>query len=116
MARRDQRSPEAEQYRRLYKTARWTSTRKRQLSAHPMCKPCLARGRITPATVCHHKDKASKANPATFYDGPFESLCAPCHDSDAQSQERRGYSNEIGLDGWPTDENHPFNVEAKALK
>ena len=103
----DRRSPEAAAYRTQYKSARWLKLRKRQLTANPLCAWCYKRGHITPATICHHVDKDSKAN--AFYDGPFLSLCKPCHDSDAQSQEHRGFSLEIGKDGWPVDERHPTN-------
>jgi 5-methylcytosine-specific restriction protein A len=109
MAKPDYRSDEAKAYRRIYKTARWQATRLGQLRAHPLCKRCLSRGKIATATVCHHVDKDSKADPSTFFNGPFESLCAPCHDSGAQSEERLGFSNEIGVDGWPVDDRHPMN-------
>lgn len=111
MARHDRRSPEAERYRKLYKRAHWSRVRDAQLAAKPVCEWCFKRGIITKATVCHHVDKASKESPATFYAGPFESLCAPCHDRDAQSEERMGYSTEIGVDGWPVDERHPANSQ-----
>lgn len=103
----DQRSPDAERYRRLYKTARWLRIRLRQLAEHPLCQWCEAKGRILPATVCHHVDPASKQD--AFFDGPFLSLCAPCHDSEAQKIEKIGYSTSIGEDGWPVDERHPAN-------
>lgn len=109
MSRPDRRSPEAEAYRKLYKTKRWQDTRARQLAKNPVCQRCFKRGHVIKATVCHHVDKNSKTDPATFFAGPFESLCAPCHDSHAQSEERIGYSNEIGPDGWPVDERHPAN-------
>ncbi len=107
MPKPDRRSPEAEAYRRLYKTARWQHIRKAQLTKRPVCERCRKRGRVTIATVCHHVDRDSKANPETFFAGPFESLCAPCHDSDAQGEEARGYSTAIDADGWPTDPRHP---------
>ena len=45
-----------------------------------------------------------------FYDyGNLESLCKSCHDSLAQSIEKRGYSTEVGTDGWPIDPKHPQN-------
>lgn len=105
----DLRSLEAARYRRLYKTGQWARTRKAQLSRQPLCEWCLPKGRVAPATVCHHDDPKQKASAATFYLGPFTSLCAPCHDSTAQQIEVRGYSTEIGVDGFPTDVNHPAN-------
>ncbi len=109
MPRPDSRSSDALAYRRLYKTKRWAKIRARQLQTHPLCQWCEAKGRIVAATVCHHDDPKQKNSPATFFLGPFTSLCAPCHDSMAQQIERIGYSKAVGEDGWPTDERHPVN-------
>lgn len=113
-SRRDQRSDEAQAYRRLYKTARWRKIRATQLARQPLCETCLSQGRVTPATVCNHADKDSKATEEGFFTGPFTSECAPCHDSVIQSQERRATSGKlpiaaIGEDGWPLDADHHWN-------
>lgn len=109
MRRDDRRSPEAAAYRKLYKSQRWQTLRRLQLSKHPLCTRCLngEPRRLTPATVVHHK-REHKGDPALFFDpSNLESLCAPHHDRDAQSEERLGYSREIGLDGYPVDPRHP---------
>jgi len=106
--RQDRRSPEAQAYRKLYKTALWQSTRLAQLQRKPLCEWCRAKGIITAATVCHH-ETPHKGDRAKFYAGPFISLCAPCHDTEAAQIERRGFTTNIGLDGWPTHEDHPAN-------
>jgi hypothetical protein len=36
-------------------------------------------------------------------------FCEPCHKSAKRQIELRGYRCDIGLDGFPTDPNHPFN-------
>lgn len=41
----------------------------------------------------------------------LESVCDHCHNSHIQSEERLGYSKEIGLDGFPVDPRHPANSE-----
>ena len=65
---------------------------------------CKAQGHVTIATVCDHKDKDSKADPSTFFAGPFQSLCKPHHDSAKQSEERTGRARPvIGTDGWPVE-------------
>ena len=87
--RRDQRSAEATTYRRWYHLARWSRLRAAQLQREPMCSMCLERGRVTMATVCHHVEP-HKGDEQAFWDGPFASLCAPCHDADAQAIERGG--------------------------
>lgn len=109
MSARNQRSADAGVYRYLYGTARWQRTRARQLIVQPLCERCLDRCRVVAASVCHHVFPDMKLSPDTFFAGPFESLCQPCHDGPVQQGERTGYSTEVGADGWPTDERHPAN-------
>lgn len=106
---RDQRSAEAEAYRRLYRTARWQRTRADQLARQPLCEVCSTPQQPVAATVCNHVDKDSKATVEGFFAGPFSSVCAPCHDSVIQKQERRGHI--IGSDeaGMPRDPTHHWN-------
>lgn len=106
---RDQRSDQATEYRRLYRTARWKRTRADQLQAEPLCRACMARGRVTEANVCNHMDKDAKATEEGFFAGPFSSLCAPCHDAGEQKGESAGYTAEADASGWPTDPRHPAN-------
>lgn len=110
MTRSTARSDQAESYRRLYKTARWRRIREAQLSSQPLCQTCQTMGRVTAATVCDHIDPDKKLDPATFYNGPFQSLCDEgpwrCHSSRKQSDERRQRAGKlsiqsIGSDGWP---------------
>jgi 5-methylcytosine-specific restriction protein A len=108
-AKPDHRSEEAQDYRRRYRTARWQRTRAHQLQAEPLCQRCKREGRITAATICHHIDKTSKDNPETFFAGPFESRCKPCHDTIEQSIERLGYEKGSTADGKPIDPLHPWN-------
>jgi 5-methylcytosine-specific restriction endonuclease McrA len=106
------RSKEAEQYRRLYKTSRWLRLRKQKLREEPLCERHKAKGKVKAATVVNHR-KPHKGNKALFFDySNLESTCAPCHDSAIQSEERLGYSKEIGIDGYPIDPSHPANVNA----
>jgi hypothetical protein len=44
-----------------------------------------------------------------FVTGELQSLWEPCHKSAKRQIELRGYRSDIGLDGFPTDPNHPFN-------
>jgi 5-methylcytosine-specific restriction enzyme A len=101
------RSAEAERYRRWYKTARWMHTRFAHLGEHPLCQRHLQQGRIVAATVVHHVNP-DKTTALAFFAGPFESLCAECHDKLAGDEERHGFTSEVGLDGVPIDQAHPF--------
>jgi 5-methylcytosine-specific restriction endonuclease McrA len=103
------RSPEAQAYRRWYKGNAWQVARSAQLARHPLCERCKKAGKITPATVVHHR-KAHKGDWSLFIDPEnHESLCAPHHDTLAQREEARGYT--IGCDeaGRPVDPQHPWN-------
>lgn len=88
---------------------RWEKARKRFLTQHPLCCMCLGQGRVEPATVVDHKvphrgDQALFWSPANW-----QSLCKPHHDAAKQAEEHRGFSSEVGLDGWPLDVKHPAN-------
>lgn len=97
----ERRSPEAQAYRRLYKTAAWKALRLAQLSREPLCRYCKDMGRITQATVADHI-KEHKGDPDLFFHGELQSLCATHHSSTKAREERRGREiPQTGLDGWP---------------
>lgn len=99
-------------WRNLYKTARWEQLRATHLAAHPLCAECkrAAPPRITAANTVHHI-KPHKGDVALFFDPlNLESACKPCHDGPLQSDERKGFSSAVGLDGWPVSPSHPTNV------
>jgi 5-methylcytosine-specific restriction endonuclease McrA len=103
------RSERAEAWQAWYSGRRWRSLRAQQLAREPLCERCRKLGRTTAATVVHHVERHN-GDPVKFFAGPFESLCKQHHDGDAQSEERLGYSTEIGLDGFPVDPKHPVNA------
>ena len=74
----------------------------------PTVKFCLERGLIERATVVDHVEP-HKGDWTAFCTGKLQSLCEPCHNSAKQQIELRGYRCDIGVDGLPTDPNHPFN-------
>lgn len=93
----------------LYKTVRWRRLRLRQLKKHPLCKRCLDRALVVAASVVHHV-KPHRGNEVLFFDAKnLQSSCKPCHDGPLQQIEVRGFSTEIGEDGWPVDPEHPAN-------
>lgn len=76
------------------------------------CQTCgkLCRGRGPHSPVCDHV-VPHKGDEALFFDPHnLQTLCKSCHDGDKQRQEVRGFSAEIGPDGYPVDPRHPFNV------
>lgn len=91
-----------------YHTKRWRRRAKAQLREHPLCVMCLEKGRVVPATVADHVEP-HHGDQFKFWLGALQSLCASHHSGAKAQQERSGYSREIGVDGWPTDKDHPAN-------
>jgi len=109
VARPDYRSAEAAEYRKLYKSRAWRSGRLAFLRSHPICERCAKHGRITAATIVNHR-QPHKGSAVLFFDTRnWQPLCKPCHDGPTQQFERRGYTTEVGADGFPIDPNHPAN-------
>lgn len=75
-------------WRGWYKTARWQRRREQQLIDEPLCANCLKHGRLTPATVADHVERHNGQH-ELFWHGLLQSLCAPCHSSEKQREERR---------------------------
>lgn len=119
MSPRTQRSKEAETWRPLYKTAEWQRLRERVLVRDRYTCQRPACGRLITQrkhAIVHHI-KAHKGDRNLFFDEQnCQTVCKQCHDGDVQSAERRGYSAAIGADGWPIDERHPANGNAKGTE
>lgn len=98
------------EYKKLYDTSRWKKLRLLQLAAEPFCDKCKAKGLTVPAQVVHHV-VPHKGNLFLFYCGKLQSLCKQCHDVITGRIEPHGFTNDIGSDGWPTDNNHPVYSE-----
>ncbi len=81
---------------------RWQKARKQYLEHNPLCVICKREKRVTLATVVDHKIK-HEGNSELFWDeSNWQSLCAPHHNSDKQSEERSGrVTHMIGDDGYP---------------
>ncbi|SIO49776.1 HNH endonuclease [Bradyrhizobium erythrophlei] len=97
-----------EAWQHFYGTAFWQRRRMLQLRMHPLCKFCAADGIVTPATHVDHV-KPHKGNWNLFVLGELQSLCASCHNSRKQHEERIGFDIAVDADGWPTDPHHPAN-------
>ena len=98
-----------------YKSPAWKIRKRDQRAMQPLCELCLADGvtRLM-AIVDHHPPH--RDDYAQFFTGPVRSLCKPHHDSVAQADEARGFSVQTGADGWPTDDQNPFNSGATMPK
>jgi 5-methylcytosine-specific restriction endonuclease McrA len=108
------RTPEAQEYRKLYKTKAWSALRKRVLlrdgfkCQHKGCGAFVKNGRLHPRSAVVHHLTPHKGDLDLFYDiDNLQLVCWTCHSGDIQSIESKGFDTEIGDDGWPVDPNHP---------
>ena len=101
---------------KLYNSKRWKATRERILKRDlytcrmPGCGVGLTTGRTHPrAAVVDHKTPHN-GDPELFWcpDEGLQSTCKKCHDRVKQAIEKRGFSDQIGVDGFPVDKRHPF--------
>lgn len=94
------------EYNDWYSSKMWRKRSRAQRQSNPLCEDCLECGLVTPAEVADHVEP-HKGDWNSFRLGALRSLCKLCHDSGKKRTEHRGYSTEIGIDGWPTDPRHP---------
>jgi len=96
----------------FYSTSQWRRRlRPLQLTKQPLCSHCLDRGEIVLASEVHHKvahngDFWLQRDPDNLL-----SLCKPCH---SRVTHGKGYSEDVGVDGFKTDPKHPTNKKAVA--
>jgi 5-methylcytosine-specific restriction enzyme A len=93
---------------RWYGLQRWRDRARLQLKQHPLCVMCLEHSVVVPASVAdhvvpHHGDEQ------LFWFGELQSLCPSHHNSSKAQIEAKGYTTDIGVDGFPVDDRHPFN-------
>jgi 5-methylcytosine-specific restriction endonuclease McrA len=110
------RSAEANEYRKLYQTKQWRILRERALLRDAFtcqrCKCMLKRGKSHPQSAVVHHIEAHKGDHDKFFDlDNLQAVCWSCHSGVIQSEEKLGYSTEIGADGWPVDPNHPIGAK-----
>jgi 5-methylcytosine-specific restriction enzyme A len=94
-------------WRRWYGLQRWKTVAHHQLGEHPFCAICATQGLAVLASVVDHIEP-HRGDWNSFRFGKVQSLCKSCHDATKRLIERRGYSDEIGPDGFPIDHRHPW--------
>jgi 5-methylcytosine-specific restriction endonuclease McrA len=93
---------------KLYDRKRWNRIRRHQLRIEPLCRFCLERGIVTPATVADHIEP-HRGDVNSFFLGKLQSLCATCHGGRKQEIEKKGFFRGCDFTGMPLDPNHPAN-------
>jgi 5-methylcytosine-specific restriction protein A len=83
--------------------SRWQPYRLAQLRAEPLCRFCLQRGRLTPATVVDHIERhdGTWRDPRFWNPANFQSLCKSCHDGVKQALDRSGRARGYDANGLP---------------
>lgn len=86
-----------DEIRRQYNSNRWRTLRVHILDRDPFCVRCLrAEPPLrTPSTTVNHIKKARDFPEMFFDDNNLEGVCAPCHSSDIQAEERRAERDSI---------------------
>jgi len=99
-----------------YNKVRWAKRAKHQLKQHPLCVMCMQEGMITTAKVADHVIP-HRGDYMLFWFGELQSLCSEHHSSSKQQLEHKGFVGDIGCDGFPIDDKHPFNkASMKSMK
>lgn len=68
--------------------ARWERLRRMHLAGEPLCRMCLAQGRVTPAVLVDHIVPVRDGG-AVLDDDNLQSLCRVCHDAKTAEDVRR---------------------------
>ncbi len=71
------RTDKAEQ--RFYKSREWRQLRQVVLAEQPLCERCMATGRVTAATVVHHRQAIRDSGDRLPTVDELEALCISCH-------------------------------------
>lgn len=89
---------------RLYDLRWWRRFSQNYLRQNPLCVMCTARGITRAATQVDHIDP-HKGDMDKFRNGPFQSLCGPCHGAVKSAFERSGTIRGCSVDGVPIARN-----------
>src|SRR5215472_13127097 len=95
--------PHEPRIHRWYTTASWLRRRSHQLRIEPLCRTCLERDLVTPATVADHIEP-HRGDYNAFRLGALRSLCKACHDGlDGRNRAPVRSRSPVRADGTPSD-------------
>ena len=97
------RTPIAERHSsRWYSDMSWKRRARAQMRREPFCRMCGSIATVADHIVPHRGDLRA------WQKGELQSLCRDCHERKKKTEEHRGFVPGVGVDGYPTDSNHPF--------
>ncbi|OYX77869.1 MAG: hypothetical protein B7Y82_04730 [Sphingomonadales bacterium 32-65-25] len=79
----------------------WQRLRRAILAAEPLCRLCMAKGRVAVAVEIDHETPLAKGG--TDDPANLRPLCRDCHLDATRRQFGRRAKPRIGVDGWPID-------------
>jgi 5-methylcytosine-specific restriction endonuclease McrA len=109
------------EWHKWYHLKRWEHLRRLHLSKEPLCVMCKESDFIIAGNVVDHKIPP-RGDYLLFWDpNNLQTLCFDHHNSSKQQIEKsgnkgKGYTREIGADGFPVDVNHPANVVERRMQ
>ncbi len=81
--------------------ARWLKMRRRILTDEPLCRLCVAVGRVTAATEIDHWPLPLHKGGPEFDPGNCRPLCRDCHLDVTRGQRGLRPKTRIAVSGWP---------------
>ena len=101
---------------KFYSTAAWKKLRQAHLVKEPLCQFCLAVDRVNATNLIVDHIRPHRGDRKLFYDSRnLQTLCEGCHNGRKRLKDLDGFDPQIGSDGWPIDQDHPFH-SGKARK
>lgn len=88
------------QWSAWYAHRRWRRIRKQQLQREPLCRHCLERGIVTPATEVDHIEP-HKGDRHKFWHGETQALCESCHSRKTAQDEGKQIRPAVSITGAP---------------
>lgn len=80
----------------------WRRLRAHVLDQEPLCRLCMAKGRVTAATEVDHIIPLHKGG-LEFEASNLRPVCAECHQDVTNETMGHRVKRPVGLDGWPID-------------
>ena len=93
---------------KFYDTPAWKKLRRLRLMREPLCRHCMARGRVVAATQVDHVKPISQGGPPMDIDNT-QSLCISCHSIKTSSDKTGKLIKGCDDNGMPFDVNHPWH-------
>lgn len=88
----------------------WQRCRALKLKMTPLCEECTREGRKTAGAHVDHIKAIRLGGDRLDLDN-LQTLCVTCHNRFKTSEDSHilkwGYSDRVGVDGWPTDPRNP---------